>query len=83
MKNDGWYWIAGAAIGLALSVGSCRQKEATETPQSSVTLAPTNPAPEKSNADDPSTAANAGSNAETPKAPQEQKPDDAKKSSKG
>ena len=82
MKNDGWYWMAGAAIGLALSVGSCRQKEAAETPQSSVTLAP-NPAPEKSGADDPSTAANTGSDAGVSKAPQGQKPDDAKKSSKG
>ena len=82
MKNDGWYWLAGAAIGLALSLGACRQKEAAETPQSSVTLAP-NPAPEKSTADDPSAAANTGSNAEILKAPQGQKPDDAKKSSKG
>jgi hypothetical protein len=82
MKNDRWVWIAGTIVGIALSVGACRQEEAAETPQSSVTMAP-NPAPEKSSADNPSSTANAGPNAETFKVPQDQKPYDAKKPSKG
>ena len=59
MKNAKLIWLAGAALGLALSLGACEQKKSDETPPSSVGTSQA-PAPEKS-APDQSSASPGGS----------------------
>lgn len=69
--------LAGATLGLALSLGGCEKK--SEEPPASVGSAPA-PAPEKSTPDQPSSSPGS-SDTGTSGAPQ--KPEDASKSEKG
>lgn len=77
MKNTKFIWIAGTALGLALSLGAC-DKKSDETPQSSVGSAPS-PAPEPSAPEQPSTSQGSSSDTGTAGTTQGQKPDDASK----
>jgi hypothetical protein len=77
MKNNTkLIWLAGATLGLALSLGGC-EKKSEEPP--SVGSAPA-PAPEKSTPDQPSSS-QGSSDTGTSGSPQ--KPEDASKSQKG
>ena len=82
MKKAKLIWLAGAALGLALSVGACEQKKSDETPPSSVGTSQA-PAPEKSAPDQSSASPGGGSDTGASGSAQGQKPEGTSKGDKG
>jgi hypothetical protein len=77
MKNNTkLIWLAGATLGLALSLGGCDKK--SEEPPASVGSAPA-PAPEKSTPDQPGSSQGSSDTGATGST---QKPEDASKAQK-
>jgi hypothetical protein len=81
MKNAKFIWLAGAALGLALSVGACEQKKSDETPSSVGTSQA--PAPEKSAPDQSSASPGGSSDTGASGSAQGQKPEGTSKGDKG
>jgi hypothetical protein len=81
MKNAKLIWLAGAALGLALSVGACEQKKSDETPSSVGTSQA--PAPEKSAPDQSSASPGGSSDTGATGSAQGRKPEGASKGDKG
>jgi hypothetical protein len=83
MKNTKLIWLAGAALGLALSLGACEQKKSDDTSPSSVGTSQA-PAPEKAAPDQSSASpGSSGSDTGASGAAQGQKPEDTSKGDKG
>lgn len=67
-NNTKLFWLAGATLGLALSLGGCEKK--SEEPPASVGSAPA-PAPEKSTPDQPSSSPSSGDTGTTGSTPEQ------------